>query len=126
RGELKLVSAGHPPPSVLVRGQPVTLPEQCQTRPWGMDFESPWQAGRLALGGDWSILCFTDGITEAAARLERGYGSRIVSGFHRENAHLGAEDLCQGLLGTVSAMQDPRTALGDDQTVLALRSVPGK
>jgi Stage II sporulation protein E (SpoIIE)/FHA domain len=126
RGELTLVSAGHPPPSILVGGQPVTLPEECQTRPWGMDFDSPWQVGRVELGRDWSILCITDGITEAAARLERGFGLRMVSGFHRQNAHLGAEDLCQGLLGAVSALQDPKTALGDDQTVLALRSVPGR
>jgi serine phosphatase RsbU (regulator of sigma subunit) len=126
KGELRLVSAGHPPPSVLVAGAPVVLPGHSQTRPWGMDFESPWQLGRVGLGSDWSILCFTDGITEAAARHERGYGSRMVSDFHRHSAHLGAEDLCQGLLGAVSALQDPRAALGDDQTVLALRSVAGK
>src|SRR5262249_10550595 len=62
--ELQIVSAGHQPPSILADGRAVSLPPQCLTRPWGLDFDSPWEVGHLAMGGDWSILCYTDGITE--------------------------------------------------------------
>src|SRR5262249_44944702 len=64
RRELQIVSAGHLTPSIIADGSPVTLPEDCQTRPWGMNFECPWQVGRVALGSrGWSIVCFTDGVT---------------------------------------------------------------
>ena len=65
RRELQIVSAGHLAPSMLVGGRPVSLPRECQTRPWGLDFDSPWEVGRVPLGdGDWSILCYTDGVIE--------------------------------------------------------------
>lgn len=120
--ELHFVSAGHPLPSILVDGRPVPIPGQCRTRPWGLSFESPWEVGRLSLAGqDWTILCFTDGITEAAARGGRPFGAGRVTAYHHENRSASAEDLCQGLLGQVAAEQgiDP---LSDDQTVLVLRS----
>ena len=67
--ELQIVSAGHQPPSVLIEGSPVPLPPECLTRPWGLDFDSPWEVGQVALGqGDWSILCYTDGVTEGPRR----------------------------------------------------------
>jgi sigma-B regulation protein RsbU (phosphoserine phosphatase) len=125
RGELRLASAGHLPASVVVDGRPLAFPDDCQTRPWGLQFESPWEVGRVALGrGDWSILCYTDGITDAAARLGCGLGSRFVTDYHRENCRVGAEDLCQGLLSAVGT--DHEAPLGDDQTVLVLRSALGR
>jgi serine phosphatase RsbU (regulator of sigma subunit) len=120
--ELSMVSAGHPLPSVLVDGKPVLLPENAVTRPWGLDLESSWEVGKVSLKGNhWSILCYTDGITDAAARTQRTFGAQRVSAYHQKNAHLSAEDLCQGLLTEV-AVQPGVTSLGDDQTVLALCS----
>jgi sigma-B regulation protein RsbU (phosphoserine phosphatase) len=122
-GEVRLASAGHLPPSIMVDGRQVVVPDTCQTRPWGLGFECPWEVGRLRLGHDnWSILCCTDGITDAAARAERGSGSRVVTDYHCQNHHLSAEDLCQGLLSEVSARTETPASLGDDQTVLVLRS----
>jgi pSer/pThr/pTyr-binding forkhead associated (FHA) protein len=123
RHELQMVSAGHLPPSLLIDGQPIQLPEHCQTRPWGINFDCPWEVGRIPLGsGDWSILCYTDGITDAAVRAGRGHGSRVVGAYHQQNHSLSAEDLCQGLLSEISARQDPNAPVEDDQTVLVLRS----
>ena len=120
RGELSAVSAGPPPPSILVAGRPAPLPICCLTRPWGLEMESCWEVGRVALGrGPWSILCYTDGITDAA--LQRLDGARRVAAFHQTHHQLGAEDLCQGLL-TDLVYQPGASALADDQTVLALRS----
>jgi hypothetical protein len=120
--ELQLVLAGHLPPSILVNGRPAAVPEGCQTRPWGLTFDCPWEVGRIELGdGPWSILCYTDGITDAAARAERGNSSQIVADYHQRSGRLNAEDLCLGLLNEVSARLSTG-ALGDDQTVLVLRS----
>jgi serine phosphatase RsbU (regulator of sigma subunit) len=120
---LHLVSAGHLLPSILVEGCPVAIPEQCQTRPWGLDLETPWDVGKLSLGrGSWSILCYTDGVTDAAVRAQRAFGARRVAAYHQQHHQRSAEDLCQGLLSEV-AMSPGTTSLGDDQTVLVLRSV---
>src|SRR5207248_4212410 len=81
-----LVSAGHLLPSILIGGRPVRLPETCQTRPWGLEFDSPWQIGRIDLGHeDWSILCFTDGITEAVTKSGQLFGIRGVIDYHQEH-----------------------------------------
>jgi sigma-B regulation protein RsbU (phosphoserine phosphatase) len=123
---LDLVCAGHYLPSLLVDGQRVLLPETCQTRPWGLDFESPWQVGRVELGdSDWSLLCFTDGVTEAVIKSGDLFGNSGVVDFHRRNCALCAEDLCQGLIGEVAARQSSGS-LNDDQTVLVLRSIAGE
>jgi serine phosphatase RsbU (regulator of sigma subunit) len=120
--ELHLVSAGNPLPSILVDGRSVPVPPQCRTRPWGVAFACPWEVGRLSLAGDdWSILCFTDGISEAVARGRRAFGARRVADYHLQHRTAGAEDLCQGLLSEVAAEQGTES-LADDQTVLVLRS----
>jgi serine phosphatase RsbU (regulator of sigma subunit) len=120
--ELQLVIAGHHPPSILVDGKPVTVPPTCQTRPWGIDFESEWQVAHIPLGDrDWSILCFTDGIIDAVIRPHQTFGPRRVGDFHKEQRNASAEDVCQGLLSAV-ASQSESTSLADDQTVLVLRS----
>jgi serine phosphatase RsbU (regulator of sigma subunit)/pSer/pThr/pTyr-binding forkhead associated (FHA) protein len=119
---LDIVSAGHPLPSVLVGGKQVTLPESCQTRPWGLDFDSPWQVGHIPLGdADWSILCFTDGISESATDSGGIFSYSRVLDYHRIHHALNAEDLCQGLISEVAERQQI-DSLSDDQTVLVLRS----
>jgi sigma-B regulation protein RsbU (phosphoserine phosphatase) len=119
--ELHLVSAGHLPPSILVDGRPVPVPTQCQTRPWGLNFDSPWEVGRLSLAGEhWSILCFTDGITDVSVHPSRLFGARRVAAYHLEHHHHSAEDLCMGLLSEVATLQRTES-LPDDQTLLVLR-----
>jgi sigma-B regulation protein RsbU (phosphoserine phosphatase) len=121
-GRLDLVSAGHHLPSVLVGGRPILLAESCQTRPWGLDFDSPWHVGHIPLGdGDWSILCFTDGITESATDSGGIFGYSRALDYHRVHHDLNAEDLCQGLISEVAERQQA-DSLPDDQTVLVLRS----
>jgi serine phosphatase RsbU (regulator of sigma subunit) len=118
-----LVCAGHPLPSVLVDGKPLVVPEHCQGRPWGLDLATNWDVGRLSLqGGSFSILCYTDGVTDAAVRAQRAFGARRVAAYHLQHHGRGAEDLCEGLLTEV-AMSPGATSLGDDQTALVLRSV---
>jgi serine phosphatase RsbU (regulator of sigma subunit)/pSer/pThr/pTyr-binding forkhead associated (FHA) protein len=122
RRELQIVSAGHLAPSILVGGRPVSLPPVCQTRPWGLDFDSPWEVGRVPLGeGDWSILCYTDGVIENE-RPEDSLNAERAAAYHRANAHLSAEDVCQGIVGEAASTYAANGTLADDQTVLVLRS----
>ncbi len=126
RRELRTVSAGHLRPSILVDGQPVSLPAKCQTRPWGLDFDSPWEVGRVPLGdGDWSILCYTDGVIECQSG-EDSLDTERAASYHRANAHLSAEDLCQGIIGEAARTYAATGSLADDQTVLVLRSAGGQ
>jgi hypothetical protein len=120
--ELMIVSAGHPLPSILVDGKAITLPEPCLTRPWGLDIDASWEVGRIPLRGQhWSIIGYTDGITDAAARSQRLTGAQRMARYHEKNFRLCAEDLCQGILSEV-AVQPGSSSLGDDQTVLVLCS----
>jgi hypothetical protein len=120
--ELQLVIAGHHPPSILCGGKTMSVPKECQTRPWGLDFESTWQVGRIALGdNDWSVLCYTDGVIDAVIRPQSTFGARRVETYHQQNHQLAAEDLCEGLLSVVAQSQQA-VSLADDQTVLVLRS----
>jgi serine phosphatase RsbU (regulator of sigma subunit) len=120
--QLQMVSAGHPLPSILVDGRPAVVPDCCRTRPWGLDLAATWEVGTVPLTGQhWSILCYTDGITDAAARTQRSFGAQRIAAFHGERHQLCAEDLCQGLLSEV-AVQPGKRSLEDDQTVLALCS----
>jgi serine phosphatase RsbU (regulator of sigma subunit) len=120
---LHLVCAGHPLPSILVDGASLPIPDACQTRPWGLDLVNSWEVGKLSLKGDnWSILCYTDGVTDAAVRAQRAFGARRVAAYHQQHHRRSAEDLCQGLLSEV-AMNPGASSLGDDQTVLVLRSL---
>src|SRR5205807_2300661 len=119
---LQMVCAGHPLPSILIDGRPAAIPEVCRTRPWGLDLDTAWQVGEVPLRGkSWSILCYTDGITDAAARTLRTFGAQRVAAFHAARHALSAEDLCQGLLSEI-AVQPGQRSLEDDQTVLVLRS----
>lgn len=124
--ELQIVSAGHGAPSLLINGRPVALPAHCQTRPWGLDFDSPWEAGRIPLGNaDWSLICYTDGITDGGTRGQStGLNAERVTLYHRQHHRLSAEDLCQGLISE-AAVREPGGSLVDDQTVLVLRSSQG-
>jgi hypothetical protein len=122
---LQLVCAGHPLPSILVDGRSLNVPDHCRTRPWGLDLAADWKVGEIDLqGSSWSILAYTDGVTDAAARTQRTFGALRITKFHQDRHHRSAEDLCQGLLNEV-AVQPGQRSLEDDQTVLVLRSPNG-
>ena len=71
--------------------------------------------------GDWSILCYTDGVIENE-RPEDSLNAERAAAYHRTNAHLSAEDLCQGIVGEAASTYAATGSLADDQTVLVLRS----
>jgi hypothetical protein len=125
--KLYLVTAGHPLPSILVDGRPVPVPSKAQTRAWGLPLEVDWEVGQIVLAGrSWSVLCYTDGVLDAAVRTQRTVNSQRIAAYHQAHHELSAEDLCQGLLNEFVVQQSP-LSLYDDQTALALGQsyVPG-
>ncbi len=121
--DLLVVCAGHPAPSILVDGQPVDVPHQCLTRPWGIELHSSWEVGKLCLKGKrWSILSYTDGVTDVGAnRTQVLSAGKRVTHIHGKHFHRSAEDICQGLLDDLTG-QHGAGSLGNDQTVLVLCS----
>jgi serine phosphatase RsbU (regulator of sigma subunit) len=121
RQTLEIVSAGHPMPSVLVGGTSVPVPKECRTRAWGIvDVPHDWEIRPMRLGdGPWSVLCYTDGISDAWGGPNQG-GKRVAE-CHGRYQPLRAEELCQCILREVAGPGEFLT-LADDQTVLALQS----
>jgi len=93
--------------------------------PWGLDMEARWEVGKLAAAGEsWSILCYTDGVTDARCALSVPSAPRASP--RTTSSTIGqCEDLCQGLLSRV-AMNPAGAPFGDDQTVLVLGRVSGR
>jgi serine phosphatase RsbU (regulator of sigma subunit) len=61
-GEGVMHIAGHPPP-VLLGATPTTLGDGCGGPPLGL-FDEEWPAVPVALGPEWSLMLYTDGLIE--------------------------------------------------------------
>ena len=68
--------------------------------------------------------CYTVVSGQTLHRERNFFGALRVAAFHVKHHQRSAEDICQGLLSEV-AVQPGATSLGDDQTVLVLRSAGG-
>jgi serine phosphatase RsbU (regulator of sigma subunit) len=85
-GALSLWRAGHPPP-VLLDGDSITsLPLDGGGPPVGTFPSSEWPESRFQLPEDWSLLLYTDGITEGGAgsgsdRLGDDGLRRLIAGY---------------------------------------------
>jgi serine phosphatase RsbU (regulator of sigma subunit) len=132
RGTLSLWRAGHPPP-VLLHGASITsLPLDGGGPPIGTFPSSQWPESRFELPDEWSLLLYTDGITEGSAgegpdRLGDGGLRRLIAGYvarepdWREDPH--------GLLTQliIDAEELNGSGLTDDVAMLLVgaRSRPG-
>jgi len=97
-GTGQLHVAGHPPP-VLLGEPPALLGEGRGGPPLGLFDEDLWPAIPLALGPDWSLLLYTDGLIEG-----RGPAGRRLLG-------------CEGLLDLISAAETGPTPHGFAETL---------
>lgn len=61
---VRLWRAGHPAPVLITDGSVTSLPLDPGGPPLGMFPGSDWEASRLELPPDWSILLYTDGVVE--------------------------------------------------------------
>ena len=111
--------AGHPPPLLLTAGGVEALEPGPPGPPLGIMERAAWPAYDVALPGEWSLLLFTDGLTDGrvgdgARRLGEeglagvvGAGRRVAAGDPHELVRLvvdRAEDLNGGPLGDDAAL----------------------
>jgi serine phosphatase RsbU (regulator of sigma subunit) len=90
RAEVRL--AGHPPPLLLADGDAATLAAGPPGPPLGILDDAAWPAFALGLPAVWSLLLYTDGVTDGrvgagSARLGDGGLAEVVAA-----AQAGAED----------------------------------
>lgn len=96
-GDGRLQIAGHPPP-VLLGTKPVLLGGGQGGPPLGL-FDEDWASIPVALGEDWSLMLYTDGLIEG--RTGPGQGS------------LG----CEGLLDLIAAAEPGPSVRGFEDTL---------
>jgi serine phosphatase RsbU (regulator of sigma subunit) len=88
---LRMILAGHPAP-LLIHGEQVSALSQTHGGPpIGLE-DGEWSVERLVLPSDWTILLYTDGITEArvgngSERLGEDGLARLVGAHLREHRH---------------------------------------
>jgi len=76
---VKVIQAGHPPPTLIAGGSASALAETHSEPPIGFG-DGDWSEELLELPGDWAILLYTDGIIEG--RLGEGPQRLGESGLH--------------------------------------------
>ena len=118
RGTVAIVLAGHPAPIRLDGGPPRLLTREPPRPPLGVGYSSPPAAHRVELGGDWTLLFYSDGI----------YEGRVAG----QEERLGIDGLLRTLADTPADGFDPdrvidrvealnRGPLDDDVALLVVR-----
>ena len=97
--------AGHPPP-LLAQGGEMRVVEVPSGPGLGIfDHPYPWEAGELEVGGDWTLLCYTDGLVEgrsAPGSVERfGIDTLAATAAGLLGHGTGTDELLDGLLDVV-------------------------
>lgn len=118
-GEVRYSNAGHNPPYV-VRGGEVEAVAGARSPGLGMSEEARFTTQALRLAPGDSLVCFSDGVTEATNEDEQLYGeSRLVALLGKQPGLAPME-----LLGAIVAEVDAFTGLApiaDDMTLLVVR-----
>ena len=119
-GELSYCNAGHNPPVIIgsngsVRRLEVGGPVL------GILSDVEWQEGRLRLASDETLVCYTDGATEATNGVEEYGEARFIEAV-KQNMTLTPYKLCTALYASVRAFTGAVPQL-DDTTYLAVKRI---
>jgi serine phosphatase RsbU (regulator of sigma subunit)/pSer/pThr/pTyr-binding forkhead associated (FHA) protein len=123
RHAVTLLSAGHPWPSIWSGDQAIMRHEPAYTFPWG--FFGPRQSAPATFPlarGDWSIVAYTDGLSDSLGRSGERYGDQRLLELHHRNCRRPADELCEEILTDVLRSSDDSSPQEDDITLLVLRS----
>jgi sigma-B regulation protein RsbU (phosphoserine phosphatase) len=116
-GRLSYCCAGHNPPMVVRRdGSVLRLEEGGLVL--GVLPNGRYEEGELATASGDLLLLFTDGVTEAKNAAEEEFGDERLISLILEDRNIGAKQLTQKVLATVT--QFSQSSLADDATLLAL------
>jgi len=127
-GILQMASAGHPWPSILRDGAVVPPVETACGCPWGLPphLRTAPQPVRIPLGRTFSLLAYTDGLTETRTAGGDYFSTEQLEALHRRNLGRGAQRLCDSLMETVLMNADQSRTCCDDMTVLTICLRPRK
>lgn len=92
--------------------------------PLGSSRESKFEANTQAFGPGDMLICYTDGLTEAANGTGDQFGDRRVRQTVQRNAGRNVEEICEALLAEVGRFVGSAT-LEDDQTLVVARNLSG-
>lgn len=121
-GNLELVNAGHLPLFILRSGQAIPLP--ATGVPLGLFYTSMYGVTKVQLVPGETLVCYTDGITEARNGSDGEYGPERFGSFVAAHCQLSPEELVQACVEEVKAFTS-NASPGDDRTLMALRRVEG-
>lgn len=119
-GELRYCSAGHCPPFLVRSGQCMQLPGTGSPLA-GVIAEARFRSATFELAAGMSLVCYTDGLTEARNASDEEYGedrckARLASAASHQPLAAVLEDLRADMRGF-----SQRPELEDDCTLLAVR-----
>ena len=119
------MNCGHNPALLLRRktGQVETLDSSCP--PVGMFEQELCELSRLEIDTGDVLVFYTDGLTEAANRLEEEFGLQRLTSIVQETSSLSAEEILRAIsLQTSEFCQD--NGFSDDVTILVVKCEFGK
>ena len=117
---ISILSAGHPWPSMLWKGQRIGRIAPACTFPWGVgDGTRNARPAELSLPDRWSLITYTDGLIEAKDSEGTPYSSDRLEQLHAQSSDLGADGLCECVLDDVLVHTGSSGPPEDDMTLLA-------
>ena len=122
---LRYMNCGHNPALLLRRktGQVETLNSSCP--PVGMFEQELCELSRLEIDTGDVLVFYTDGLTEAANRLEEEFGLQRLTSIVQETSSLSAEEIMRAIsLQASEFCQD--NGFSDDVTILVVKCEFGK
>ena len=119
-GEVAYANAGHPPP--LLSGPDGTVvPLPCRRRPiMGVQEEFTYATERRVMRPGETLVCFTDGVTEAHNPRQELFGDHRLQRNLGVAANAGLEAILAGIVGEVDQFMGI-APVADDVTLLLLR-----
>ena len=118
-GVLEFVRAGHPSPLLLRRGEVSELYRE-GSFPIGLVDDATYEASRVQLEPEDTLLLFTDGVTEAENRDRKLFESERLMDAFAQHAGCTLDVLKAGILSAVEKFTEGARQ-SDDITLLAVR-----
>lgn len=119
-GEIQYVNAGHNPPYVLHADGSYTLVERTGGMALGIMEGMPFRSKRLTLQKGESLICFTDGVTEAFNTEYEEYGEGRLTNLLRTLSGKTAQETCEAIETAVHEFAGAAPQ-SDDITLMTLK-----
>lgn len=117
--ELRYITAGHPPPIVLSKNEPYTLPKEPSGPPISFLFDMPYEEYLLQLHPGDRLYLYSDGILEAMNLKREQFGRVRFIQYLTNNRIKSLHRTLEGLVEELEVWCEGKV-LGDDVSLLAL------